>query len=231
MDEHELGRVGGVAWQISTPSKNYKVKHRTLRRFPGGSQMAEIKGLIEGMKEAQDKGLKHVLLQTDGQTGVRWLAGTHEAAQDYTRPFKEELETLALGFDSVQVEWVRTKTHLKVVDRVSRQARVAAQEHLDARKARFVADIERKMAMRVSRRTAGTATLYDGFSATANPPQCPCRWWERVARAMTYNPHNLRPVCRHAAAAFKDAGHTPAAAADAIHEHYRRAKLAPAAPG
>lgn len=225
---HQLGKTAAVSWQVG----GHKLKTKTMRRFAGGSQMAETEGVIRALEEAHEKGARHVLVQTDCQTAVRFLAGVWNAAQDYTEDAKKRLEEVCGRFESVQVQQVQTNTHLKDVDKTSKRARRELEQGLDRKMAAFVGYIDNVMRTKKPKRwTKNGVKYYAAFPATHDPPFCSCDWWRlRVHPGLLKNHNNVKWVCQHVAAAFADAGFTAEQAARAIHEHYKQLRFGQPGP-
>lgn len=228
-DHPHHGKVGAVAWQITTDKRTYTAKSKSLQRFPGKSAMAEVLAAIHGMQQALKHDIEHILIMTDNQNVVHYLAETwHTDDDSYARKPRDQLESLAYCFKSVQVQWVRTKPELNAVDKLARRKMREVFARLSNAQDEYVKRITHAMNKKVTRRRVNGKTVYDGYIvATANPPQCTCTYYKRnILPALTRNPKNRpKAMCRHLAAAFKDAGHTAHEMADHLRAYHTAKKL------
>lgn len=211
-----MGKIATQAWHVEIPGKRRtKDKVRIRRQFKGASQMAETGALVEGLKEAEQRGAKHVVLVTDAQTPVHFLAGTWEPdPYGYTEQTRDALLEQAKRFASVQVRWVKTKPELKDVDRLAKAKLKESMREMDEKWEGIVRHIESQMA-------GATSATYQGEEATADPPACSCPDWKyRVDRPLRLNPRNLSKVCKHVAAAFVSSGLDPGVGAERVIDYY-----------
>lgn len=219
---NRLGKIGACSWQVSSPSRSYCLKTRVIRRFKGASQMAETLGVIVGLLEARERGAEHVLIETDCQTVVHYLARTWESeAARHTYETHQELLKAANGFKSVQVAWVRTKPKLHDLDMASRAACHEKRKELDERWRAFVAKIGERRGEYVFRSMRTGQRTYDRYPSTIDPPHCFCPYWQRrIEVGLRLNPRNAHDACKHVAAASLDAGLTAEEAADRILSYF-----------
>lgn len=131
-------RVEGRAWRLTVRGTDYEPRQRS-RRYGKGPVVAEMKAIVDGMKEADRMGAGSLIVRTDNRWCAHVLVGLWKAKQAHTRSVAIEAFGLVDRFEAVAIVHTRTK-NIRRIDRVARRA---------ARTRR--ADVERKERKRLDK--------------------------------------------------------------------------------
>ncbi len=112
--------VEGTAWRLSMGKREYRMQTRA-RRFGKGPNVAEMKAIVDGLKDALRKGVSSVIIKTDSRWSAHVLAGLWRAKKPHTIAIAEKALALVECFDTLVVFHTRT-SNVAQVDRAARQA-------------------------------------------------------------------------------------------------------------
>jgi ribonuclease HI len=196
-------RVEGQAWRLTVNGKEYKVKTKA-RRYGRGPATAELRAIIDGLKEASAKGSRRIIVKTDNRWSAHILTGLWSARQEYTIPLAAEALGLLENFETASVIHTRTKK-IRKVDRAARRAaedRQTQARNQDAKRLEKIEEaIQRAQTVHLQRTPAGwRANEY--FAVVVNPPSCTCPGWTlRWTNVPLAGKRARRLPCKHLVAA------------------------------
>ncbi len=200
--------VEGQAWRLTVNGREYKIKSKS-RRHGKGPVVAEMKAVIDGMKEAAQRGARCLIVKTDNRWCAHVLVSLWKPKKDHTVPVAKQAMSLMDQFKTVAIIHTRTKN----IRRVDRRARRAA----EARQA----DVERKISERLDKlqeiiqraasvrleRMKGGWRANGRFNVSIYPPSCACQQWSlRWKNVPLAGKRAQRLPCKHIVAAAMNVG-------------------------
>jgi ribonuclease HI len=112
--------TGGVAWQVTTPGHEGRIRSRALYEFRGPN-VAELLAIRMGLKDAADRTIRSVVIYTDSSWSAHVVSGLWEPANPYTTNVVRKARALLDRFGAVAI--IRTPTkNIRVVDKAARDA-------------------------------------------------------------------------------------------------------------
>lgn len=200
--------VEGTAWRLCREGRAYKMQARS-RRYGKGPNVAEMRAVILGMKDAQKKGVRSLLIKTDSSWSAHVLAGLWKAKQPHTIAIAKEALSLVEDFEAVALVHTRTK-NVAQVDRAARQAAEKKGKAVEKKLAERLQTIERVLerAEDVHLDRAGDGWIAEGrFAVNVDPPRCSCPGWTlRWQSVPLAGKRANRNPCKHLAAAAREEG-------------------------
>ncbi len=173
-DDH----IEGTAWRLTIGDRVYRVQTRA-RRYGKGPNVAEMKAIVDGLRDALRKGIRSVMVKTDSRWSAHVLAGLWNAKRPHTVAIAEKALDLAKGFEVLVVCHTRT-SNLALVDRAARRAAERKRKEVRAKLASRLEQIDAvmKRADAVFLEMNGPHWRANGrFDVTTDPPSCTCPGW------------------------------------------------------
>lgn len=92
----------------------------------GTNNQAEYRGLLEGLKEAADRGVRRLVVRSDSQLLVRQMLGEYKVKHAGLRALKAEVDAVVERFDRVTFEHVPRERNERA-DQLAKAGAEAAQ--------------------------------------------------------------------------------------------------------
>lgn len=200
--------VEGTAWRLIRSQRKYRMQRRA-RRYGKGPNVAEMRAIILGMKDANRKSVRTLLIRTDSSWAANVLAGLWTARQPHTLSVAEEALSLLEEFEAVALVHTRTK-NIAPVDRAARLAAEKKRKEVEEMIAKRIEAVRQVMerAGDVHLRWAGDRWIAENrFNVNVDPPSCSCPGWNlRWKNIPLPGKRANRNPCRHIAAAAMEEG-------------------------
>ncbi|MFQ6059904.1 MAG: SWIM zinc finger family protein [Thermoplasmata archaeon] len=168
-----------------------------------------MKAIIDGLKEAKQKGSRYLLIKTDNRWCAHILVGLWRARKPHTIPVANEAIELVQGFEGVAVILTPTKS-IREVDIAAGDAARAKRVEAEAVKKKRIEDLKAAMerASNVRLEETEEGWLANGrFVVTVDPPSCTCQWWSlRWKDVPLAGKRAHRLPCKHIIAAARKEG-------------------------
>ncbi len=199
--------VEGQAWRLTVNRREYKLKCRS-RRFGKGPVVAEMKAIVDGMKEAAQRGARHLIIKTDNRWCAHVLVSLWEPKQDHTVPVAKQAKDIMNEFETVAIIHTRSK-YIRRVDRRARRAAEARRADVERKKSerldKFREIAQRATSVRLEQTKSGWRAN-GRFNVVVFPPSCTCQQWSlRWKNVPLAGKRAQRLPCKHiVAAAMKE---------------------------
>ncbi|TET89429.1 MAG: reverse transcriptase-like protein [Methanomassiliicoccales archaeon] len=209
--------VEGQAWRLTIKEREYKIRLKS-RRYGKGPNVAEMRAVTDGLKEAAQRGACHLVVKTDNKWCACVLTQLWEAKLPHTVPIANQAKNLMSHFDTVAIIHTRTK-NIGRVDRKARRAAEARREEVRAKEAQRMNEMQKiieKAASVFLERKQDNWRANQRYDVVLHPPSCTCpQWslrWENVPLA---GKRAQRPPCKHiVAVALREGTQDPKAILD-----------------
>jgi ribonuclease HI len=202
--------VEGQAWRLTVQGEGLKIRTKA-RQHGKGPVVAEMRAIVDGLREAASHGVDSVIVKTDNRWCAHVLVGLWKPELPRTTSVANEAVELLTAFGAVAVIHTRTKT-MRRIDRAARSAadnrrrelRQSATDRLHA----VGETMSRAEKVKLHRATVGwTANGY--FDVTVRPPSCTCPDWSlRWKGVPLAGKRARRNPCKHMVAAARAEGIT-----------------------
>ncbi len=196
-------KVEGQAWQLNVNGRAYRLR-RKGRRYGQGPTVAEMRAIVEGMKQALERGAHCLVIKTDNRWSAHVLIGLWKARKPHTIPVADQALELIEKFDAVAVVHTRTR-NIRKVDRAARQAaRSKRTDVLEKMAGRLLEmnEVIRQAKWVPLRRKEDHWVAHQRFRVTVSPPSCTCGSWSRKWMAVPLvGKRARRLLCKHIVAA------------------------------
>ncbi|MEE9237910.1 MAG: reverse transcriptase-like protein [Thermoplasmata archaeon] len=164
-------KIAGYAWQLTVNGQGYAIRKKARRRDIGPN-VAELRAIIYGLKEAQKRGVRRVHIVTDSLVAANLIVGFSHPRLPHMKGIMTEVQGLISNFEEVAL----TRTPTKDIRSVDKAARAAADERLALLNSQVLKTME--MAKSVTLQVAGDEYWADGkFRVSVDPPSCECHEW------------------------------------------------------